>query len=126
MTWSVLTVGCSSSANQVLLYGSLPGIGVHVNDIVGMVTTSDDRGYYLVGPDGGVFAFGDANFEGSLPGIGVLVNNIVGISPTTDNGGYFLVGKDGGVFSFGDAPLRDRFPDLAPTSTTSSASPHRR
>ena len=93
-------------------YGSLPGIGVHVNDIVGMVTTSDDKGYYLLGRDGGVFAFGDANFYGSLPGIGVLVNDIVGISPTANNGGYFLVGKDGGVFAFGDAPFEGSLPGL--------------
>ena len=53
-------------------YGSLPGIGVHVNDIVGMVTTSDDKGYYLLGRDGGVFAFGDANFTVLCPASGFL------------------------------------------------------
>jgi hypothetical protein len=63
-------------------YGSLPGIGVRVNDIVGMVSTSDDKGYYLVGSDGGVFAFGDATFDGSLPGIGIHVTNIVGAVST--------------------------------------------
>ena len=93
-------------------YGSLPGIGVHVNDIVGMVTTSDNKGYYLVGSDGGVFAFGDATFDGSLPGIGVHVNDIVGISPTANDGGYFLVGKDGGIFAFGDAPFEGSLPGL--------------
>ena len=93
-------------------YGSLPGIGVHVNDIVGMATASDDQGYYLVGRDGGVFAFGDATFYGSLPGIGVHVNDIVAISPTANDGGYFLVGKDGGVFAFGDAPFEGSLPGL--------------
>jgi uncharacterized repeat protein (TIGR02543 family) len=93
-------------------FGSLPGIGVHVNDIVGMVSTSGNKGYYLVGSDGGVFAFGDATFEGSLPGIGVDVNDIVGISPTADDGGYFLVGKDGGVFSFGNASFEGSLPGL--------------
>jgi len=93
-------------------YGSLPGIGVRVNDIVGMVSTSDDKGYYLVGSDGGVFAFGDATFDGSLPGIGVRVNDIVGISPTANDGGYFLVGKDGGVFAFGNAPFEGSLPGL--------------
>src|SRR5450759_4280305 len=43
-------------------YGSLPGQGVHVNNIVGMVATADDHGYFLVGSDGGVFAFGDAPY----------------------------------------------------------------
>ena len=93
-------------------FGSLPGIGVHVNDIVGMVTTSDNRGYYLVGSDGGVFAFGDATFDGSLPGIGVHVDDIVGISPTANDGGYFLVGKDGGVFAFGNALFEGSLPGL--------------
>jgi type VI secretion system secreted protein VgrG len=93
-------------------YGSLPGIGVHVNDIVGMVPTGDKKGYYLVGSDGGVFAFGDATFDGSLPGIGVHVDDIVGITPTADSGGYFLVGKDGGIFAFGNAAFDGSLPGI--------------
>ncbi len=91
-------------------YGSLPGLGVHVNDIEGMVPSPDDRGYFLVGQDGGVFAFGDAPFLGSLPGLRVHVNDIRGIVPTEDNRGYFLVGQDGGVFAFGDAPFLGSLP----------------
>jgi uncharacterized repeat protein (TIGR02543 family) len=93
-------------------YGSLPGIGVHVHDIVGMVTTADNKGYYLVGSDGGVFAFGDAAFFGSLPGMGIKVNDVVGIVPTADNKGYYLVGRDGGVFAFGDASFEGSLPEL--------------
>jgi hypothetical protein len=84
-------------------YGSLPGLGIRVSDVVGMVPSPDDGGYFLVGTDGGVFAFGDAAFEGSLPGLGVIVHDIRGIVPTSDDRGYFLVGTDGGVFAFGDA-----------------------
>ncbi|HEY6474622.1 MAG TPA: MBG domain-containing protein, partial [Acidimicrobiales bacterium] len=91
--------------------GSLPGIGIHVNDIVGISSTPDDHGYYLVGRDGGVFAFGDAQYFGSLPGLGLHVGNIVGIVATPDNGGYYLVGKDGGVFTFGDAVYQGSLPD---------------
>jgi len=91
-------------------FGSLPGLGIHVNDIVGMVPSSDDRGYFLVGQDGGVFSFGDAPFLGSLPGLHVAVNDIRGIVPTRDNRGYFLVGRDGGVFAFGDAPFLGSLP----------------
>ncbi len=91
-------------------YGSLPGLGISVHDIVGMVPSPDDRGYFLVGRDGGVFAFGDAPFLGSLPGLGVSVDNIMGIVPTADNRGYFLVGRDGGVFAFGDAPFLGSLP----------------
>jgi hypothetical protein len=91
-------------------YGSLPGLGVSVHDIVGMVPSPDDQGYFLVGQDGGVFAFGDAPFLGSLPGLRVAVSDIRGIVPTGDNRGYFLVGQDGGVFAFGDAPFLGSLP----------------
>ncbi len=91
-------------------YGSLPGMHIHVNNIVGIVPTADDLGYFLVGSDGGVFSFGDAPFENSLPGLKVVVNDIVGIVPTTDDKGYYLVGRDGGVFAFGDAPFLNSLP----------------
>jgi hypothetical protein len=91
-------------------YGSLPGMNIHVKNIVGIVPTADGKGYFLVGSDGGVFAFGDAPFENSLPGEHVSVNDIVGIVPTKDDKGYFLVGADGGVFAFGDAPFENSLP----------------
>jgi YVTN family beta-propeller protein len=91
-------------------YGSLPGLGVTVHDIVGMVPSNDYKGYFLVGADGGVFAFGDATFEGSLPGLGVTVHDIVGIVPSSDDKGYFLVGSDGGVFAFGDSTFEGSLP----------------
>jgi hypothetical protein len=47
------------------------------------VTTSDDQGYWLIGGDGGIFAFGDAPFVGSLPGLGIHITDIVGAVPTT-------------------------------------------
>ena len=56
-----------------------------MHDIVGIVPTATDAGYFLVGSDGGVFAFGDAPFENSLPGLGVHVHDIVGIVPTADD-----------------------------------------
>jgi hypothetical protein len=91
-------------------YGSLPGIGVTVDNITGIVATSTHTGYFLVGSDGGVFAF-NAPFANSLPGIGVRVNDIVGIVPTLDDQGYFLVGSDGGVFSF-NAPFANSLPGI--------------
>ncbi len=91
-------------------YGSLPGLGIDVDDITGIVPTAGDDGYWLVGADGGVFAF-DAPFVNSLPGIGVDVDDIVGIVPTRDDQGYVLVGRDGGVFSF-NAPFENSLPGL--------------
>ncbi len=92
--------------------GSLPGLGVHVNNVVGVVPTHDNGGYWMIGSDGGVFAFGDANFVGSLPGLGVHVNNIVGVIPTATGKGYWMVGSDGGVFAFGDATFVGSLPGL--------------
>jgi hypothetical protein len=40
-------------------YGSLPGLGVHVDNVVGIAPAANYGGYYLVGSDGGVFSFGD-------------------------------------------------------------------
>lgn len=91
-------------------YGSLPGLGIHVDNIAGIVPTATDTGYFLVGSDGGVFAF-NAPFANSLPGVGVHVNDIVGIVPTLDDQGYFLVGRDGGVFSF-NAPFENSLPGI--------------
>jgi TM2 domain-containing membrane protein YozV len=70
--------------------------------VTGAAFTPDDAGYWLVGADGGVFSFGDAQFYGSMGGQR-LNAPVVGIAATPDGKGYWLVGADGGVFSFGDA-----------------------
>jgi peptidoglycan hydrolase-like protein with peptidoglycan-binding domain len=70
--------------------------------VVGMASTSDGQGYWLVASDGGVFTFGDAPFFGSTGNI-VLNQPVVGITATADNGGYRMVASDGGIFDFGDA-----------------------
>jgi hypothetical protein len=75
----------------------------HLNaPIVGMAPTPDSKGYWMVGADGGIFAFGDAGFFGSEGGMH-LNAPIVGLAPTSDGKGYWLVASDGGIFSFGDA-----------------------
>ena len=93
-------------------YGSLPGLGIHVSNIVGMAPAANYAGYYLVGSDGGVFSFGSTTYEGSLPGLNIHVNDIVGIVPSSDDRGYFLVGADGGVFAFGDSQYEGSIPGL--------------
>ena len=72
--------------------------------IVGMAATADDRGYWTVGSDGGVFAFGDAHFMGSMGGKR-LNAPVVAISTGPDGHGYWLLASDGGIFAFGDAPF---------------------
>ena len=64
--------------------------------------THDGGGYWEVASDGGIFAFGNAEFFGSMGGK-PLNAPIVGMAATPDGGGYWLVASDGGIFSFGDA-----------------------
>lgn len=65
-------------------------------------TVSEPGGYYLLGKDGGVFAFGGAAFHGSTGNMR-LNQPVVGMSTLPDGSGYRFVASDGGVFSFGDA-----------------------
>jgi hypothetical protein len=88
-------------AEGAAFFGSIP---VPLNaPIVGMATTPDSQGYWMVASDGGVFAFGDAKFYGSMGGIR-LNQPIVGMAADDATGGYWLVASDGGVFSF-NAPF---------------------
>jgi hypothetical protein len=76
---------------------------VHLNrPIVGMASTPDGGGYWLVASDGGIFTYGDARFYGSAGAIR-LNTPIVGMASTPDGGGYWLVASDGGIFTYGDA-----------------------
>jgi hypothetical protein len=59
-------------------------------------------GYWLVGSDGAVSAYGDARSFGSPTGM-ALNQPIVGIAVTPTGAGYWLVAADGGIFAFGDA-----------------------
>ena len=62
-------------------------------------------GYWMVGRDGAVYAFGDAKFLGSAGG-SKLNRPVVGIAATPSRNGYWLVGDDGGVFAYGDAKFQ--------------------
>ena len=57
-------------------------------------------GYWLLGKDGGVFAFGDAKFFGPNRNQG---NDIAGMAATASGNGYWTVDDDGDVFAYGDA-----------------------
>ena len=67
--------------------------------IVGIASTPDGRGYWLVASDGGVFSFGDASFYGSM-GSTALDKPIVGMASTPDGHGYWLAASDGGRVQF--------------------------
>ena len=69
---------------------------------VPVVTPTPPSGYWMVGLDGGVFAFGNRGYYGSMAGQS-LAAPVFGIASTPDGKGYWLVGADGGVFAFGNA-----------------------
>jgi hypothetical protein len=83
-----------------------------------LIPTSNDKGYWLLGADGGVFAFGNARFFGStytagltgLRGPHPLAEPIVDMVPTSNDHGYWLLGEDGRVFAFGNAPYCGSLP----------------
>jgi sugar lactone lactonase YvrE len=100
--WFVARDGGVFTYGDGVFHGSVPALGVHVTNIVGMATDTATGGYWLVGSDGGIYAFG-APFDGSVPGLGQHISNIVGIAATADGGGYYLVTSTGAVYAFGDA-----------------------
>ena len=85
-------------------YGSMGGKPLD-KPVVGITSTHDGQGYWLVASDGGVFSFGDATFQGSMAG-SHLNAPMVAIAANPDGTGYWTAAADGGVFSFGDAPFR--------------------
>ncbi len=112
--WLVATDGGVFAFGDAGFYGSIPGIGIAPAGsgalpalnapIVGMVPSADSRGYFMVAADGGVFAFGDAQFEGSCPGRGGCTGSAVSVLPDATGRGYWLVTDTGNVYTFGDAP----------------------
>ena len=96
----------SGHDNTVYAFGTAPfhgsTAGRHLNSpIVGMASTANGKGYWLVANDGGVFGY-NAPFFGSL-GARHLNSPIVGMAATPTGKGYWLVAADGGIFGFGDA-----------------------
>ena len=108
--------GSPGQLDPALPPGGANSAGRLVKPAVAMAPTGDDRGYWFVAADGGIFAFGDAGYFGSTsqldpflpPGgansiAGRLAKPIDGMVPTADGRGYWMVAADGGVFAYGDA-----------------------
>ncbi|HEX4082985.1 MAG TPA: hypothetical protein VHX40_08485, partial [Acidimicrobiales bacterium] len=98
---AVSVLGAAGDSCPDEFHGSMAGQPLN-QPIVGMASTPDGAGYWLVAADGGIFAFGDAQFYGSMGGRS-LNQPIVGMASTPDGKGYWLVAADGGLFAFGDA-----------------------
>jgi hypothetical protein len=126
--WLVASDGGTFSFGDAVYRGSIPGLGIAPANskianrlnapIVGMVPSTDDGGYFMVGADGGVFAFGDAHFEGSCPQIGGCNGAAVAVMPDATGNGYWLVTATGHVYTFGDAPYYGApGPELVPVTS---------
>jgi type VII secretion-associated serine protease mycosin len=61
-------------------------------------------GYWVVGSDGRVSAFGSAVHYGDLNGV-ALSAPVVAAATTPSGDGYWMAGADGGVYAFGGAPF---------------------
>ena len=90
---------CGSNCLKVLLAGESDDRRAELYVPAGQVT---DKGYWTVASDGGIFAFGGAQFYGSTGALR-LNQPVVGMAATPSGKGYWLVASDGGIFAFGDA-----------------------
>ncbi|MHB8221215.1 MAG: hypothetical protein ACYDHU_12995, partial [Acidimicrobiales bacterium] len=70
--------------------------------VVGMAATPTGTGYWEVASDGGIFAFGSAQFSGSMGG-SPLNAPVVAMAAAPTGKGYWEVASDGGIFAFGSA-----------------------
>jgi hypothetical protein len=91
-------------------YSGSPGFAASSGTAT-LVVSAPPHGYWLVGSDGGIFAYGAAQFYGST-GAMTLQRPVVGITPTAADGGYWLVASDGGIFTFGNAYFYGSVPGL--------------
>jgi hypothetical protein len=127
--WLVASDGGIFAFGNAAYFGSLPGDNVTptaadfsytstgnewliYSGIQGMAATPTGGGYWMYGPDGGVYAFGDAGFFGSVPGaLGhVPAAPVMSFAATPSGQGYRMVGMDGGVYSFGAAQFYGSLP----------------
>jgi hypothetical protein len=76
--------------------------GIAFNPEVPCSAPKRPDGYWELGADGGIFAFGNLPYCGSLSGSRPAAP-VVAMAATPDRGGYWLAAADGGVFTFGDA-----------------------
>jgi outer membrane protein assembly factor BamB len=126
-----VSAGSSATLVNVTLGSTTANINATFSDDVGATPTptppgvaspqpTAHHGYWLVGSDGGIFTFGNAQFYGSTGNL-KLQRPVVGITPTAGDGGYWLVASDGGIFAFGDAGFYGSIPGIGLAPAGSSA-----
>ena len=90
---------CGDNCGKVLVVGNSDD---PVNELYTPAGRPGGPGYWLAASDGGIFAFGGAQFYGSTGGM-PLDRPVVGMAGTPSGRGYWEVASDGGIFAFGDA-----------------------
>jgi hypothetical protein len=81
------------------------GLGAAPPTEVGIASTPDGKGYFVVSSAGKLSAYGQAHSAGDLSASS-LPAPIVAIAVDDANGGYWLVGANGEVYPFGSAPFQ--------------------
>jgi hypothetical protein len=71
---------------------------------VGIASSADGKGYFIVSSTGKVFVTGDAHSHGGIAARSLRAP-IVAIAVDGAKGGYWLVGSNGEVYPFGSAPF---------------------
>jgi N-acetylmuramoyl-L-alanine amidase len=79
--------------------GGSPRTSIQAADIA---STPSGKGYWVLTPMGGIYAFGRARHHGSLARSGIGVGGVK-IRSTPSGAGYWILGGDGRVYAFGDA-----------------------
>ena len=98
----VATDGGIFSFGDVPYYGSLPGLGINVTDVVGMAPIPTNTGYWIARSTGQVYSFGNAQALGSYAASSC--NPIAAIFSNPAKQGYRLVTDSGATIPFGAAP----------------------
>jgi N-acetylmuramoyl-L-alanine amidase len=70
--------------------------------VIDIAATPSGKGYWLLGADGSVHAYGRAGYHGSLAAE-TTAQPVVAMTSSPSGGGYWLVGRLGRIYAFGDA-----------------------
>jgi hypothetical protein len=63
------------SYDDAPFHGSVPGLGIQINNAISMCWSKDGNGYYILDSNGGVYTFGPVPFKGSYFSLPASVRN---------------------------------------------------
>ena len=89
------------AAVRELEIGTNPSVSATQKNVFDMAVTPSGAGYWVIGANGNIVAYGDAGSYGNLAGTS-LPAAIVGGAATASGKGYWLADANGTVYRFGD------------------------